>query len=111
MANLAQLVPHHLDAARSSTHGRSAELVVHDGVLRQSVVALVAGTALSEHASPPAATIQVLEGRITVTEGEASTSLDTGDLLPLTHERHAVLADEDAVFLLTTVTSVDRAEP
>ncbi|WP_425953496.1 cupin [Xylanimonas sp. McL0601] len=108
MANLGPLASAHLAAAHASVHGKSAELLVHDGNLRQSVVALVAGTALNEHSSPPAGTLQVLQGRIRVTEGEAATELATGDLWPLTHARHAVVADEDSVFLLTAVTGVDR---
>jgi quercetin dioxygenase-like cupin family protein len=109
MANLVPLADAHLAAAHASPHGRSAELVVHDGELRQTVMALVAGAGLGEHASPPAASIQVLRGRIQVTEGDAVVGdLAAGELWTITHARHAVRADEDSVFLLTTVTSVDR---
>lgn len=55
MADLIALAAAQLDAARAAENGRSAKLIVHDGVLRQSVIALVAGTELGEHASPPAA--------------------------------------------------------
>lgn len=110
MANLGPLASAHLTAALASEHGRSAEVVVHDGHLRQSVVALRAGTKLSEHAAPPAATIQVLSGAIRITDDTGDVPLTTGDLWPITHARHAVVADEDAVFLLTTVTSVERAD-
>ncbi len=110
MANLGPLASAHLTAALAAEHGRSAEVVVHDGVLRQSVVALRAGTALSEHSAPPAATIQVLSGAIRVTEDGGELPLVAGDLWPITHARHAVVADEDSVFLLTTVTSVERAD-
>ena len=57
MADLTPMVERHLDAARSSDNGRSAELVAHDGVLRQTVVALRGGIRLSEHNSPPAASL------------------------------------------------------
>jgi quercetin dioxygenase-like cupin family protein len=95
-----------LDAARASTHGRSAQLVLHDGVLRQNVIALVAGSELPEHNSPPAASLQVLTGRVQVT-GVEEPEADAGTLVLLTHQRHAVLALEDSVFLLTTVTSLE----
>ncbi len=97
-----------LDAARASAHGRDAQLVVHDGVLRQTVLALTAGTELAEHNSPPAASLQVLAGRVRVT-GVDEEEVGAGHLIVLTHQRHAVLALEDSVFLLTTVTSVDAA--
>lgn len=107
MAKLPDLTEHHLAAARATEHGRSAELIAHDGVLRQSVIALAEGTRLAEHNSPKAATIQVLVGRVEVTGG-GDVVLDAGDLVVLTHERHAVTAHADSVFLLTTVTSVEN---
>lgn len=107
MTDLVTAARTHLDAARSSAHGRDAQLVVHDGVLRQTVIALVAGVELAEHNSPPAASLQVLEGRVRVTGVEQS-EVASGELVVLTHQRHAVLALEDTVFLLTTVTSLDE---
>lgn len=92
-----------LAAAKDDPHGRSAELVVHDGALRQTVIALVAGTELAEHNSPHAASMQVLVGRVRVT-GMNPGSVVAGQLVTLTHERHSVAAEEDSVFLLTTVT-------
>lgn len=106
MAHLPHLVEQHLAAARASEHGRSAELLLHDGVLRQTVIALVGGTELAEHNSPHAASIQVLLGRVQVT-GVATPALSAGELALLTHERHAVTALEDSAFLLTTVTGVE----
>ena len=106
MANLSLLAPSHLDAARASDHGRSAELLLHDGPLRQSLIALVSGTELAEHNSPHAASLQVLVGRLRVT-GVESPALVAGEIALLTHLRHAVLAEEDSVFLLTTVTGVE----
>lgn len=97
-----------LDIAVASEHGRAAELAVHDGPLRQTVIALTEGTRLAEHNAPPAASLQVLVGRVRVEQGDApATDIVAGHLLELTHERHAVLALEDSAFLLTTVTSVD----
>lgn len=96
-------VARRLAAAKGDPHGRSAELVVHDGALRQTVIALVAGTELAEHNSPHAASMQVLVGRVRVTGMEPG-SVIAGQLVALTHERHSVLAEEDSVFLLTTVT-------
>ena len=108
MANLSLLTQSHLDAARASDNGRSAELLLHDGPLRQTVIALVAGVELAEHNSPSAASLQVLVGRLRVTGVEAD-ALVEGEIALLTHQRHAVLAEEDSVFLLTTVTGVEQA--
>ncbi|MCC2333128.1 cupin [Cellulomonas wangsupingiae] len=96
-----------LAAARTDPHGRSAQLVVHDGELRQTVLALVAGARLGEHSSPPAASLQALSGRVRVEVGdEVQQEVAAGELWELTHERHAVVALEDSVVLLTTVTGV-----
>lgn len=106
MPDLPALTTAHLERARGAENGRSAELVIHDGALRQSVIALVAGTALGEHNSPHAASLQVLQGAVQVT-GEQAVDVTAGELHLLTHTRHAVRALEDSVFLLTTVTSQD----
>ena len=105
MSHLTDLARYHLDAAHASPHGRSAELLLHDGVLRQSIIALTAGSSLGEHNSPDAASIQVLVGHVRVTGNEQS-EVGAGELAVLTHHRHAVAADQDSVFLLTTVTSL-----
>jgi quercetin dioxygenase-like cupin family protein len=107
MTNIDLLTETHLSLARAAENGRSAEIVVRDGPLRQSILALVAGVELGEHNSPPAASILVLHGRVRVTALEGDEELDAGQLRVLTHHRHAVLARTDAAFLLTTVTSID----
>jgi quercetin dioxygenase-like cupin family protein len=103
MVRLADVAAAHLQSASSSPHGRSAELLLHDGALRQTVIALRAGTELAEHNSPHAASLQVLVGRVRVT-GLESSEVAAGELALLTHARHAVLALESSAFLLTVVT-------
>ena len=93
-----------IDHAREAPNGRHAELLIHDGPLRQTVIALAEGSILPEHNSPPAASIQVMRGSLRVT-GQDPVVLQAGQLDELTHFRHAVEALEDTVFLLTTVTS------
>jgi hypothetical protein len=39
--------------------------------------------------------------------GQDAAEIDEGRLDVLTHDRHSVLALEDSVFLLTTVTSIE----
>lgn len=98
-----------LNEAKASDNGRKAKLMVSDGPLRQTVIGLTKGTTLQEHNSPPAASIFVLKGQITVTAQDEDT-YEEGDLAALTHYRHSVTAVEDSVFLLTTVTSVPGQE-
>lgn len=107
MTDLVTSAQEHLEAARRSAHGRDAQLVLHDGVLRQTVIALTEGTELAEHNSPHAASLQVLIGRVRVT-GIEEAEVAAGHLVLLTHRRHAVLALEDSAFLLTTVTSLEE---
>lgn len=52
MANLSVLAQSHLDTARASDRGRSAELLLHDEPLRQTLIALVSGPELAENNSP-----------------------------------------------------------
>ena len=103
MQDLAALADEHLAKARTDAHGRSAHVVIHDGVLRQSVIALVSGTTLDEHNAPPAASLQVLRGRVALTAGGRSQELSAGELQMIPKERHGLSALEDAVVLLTAV--------
>ena len=101
--SLTALARHHLEAARTSSSGRSAHTLYggHEHVLRQTLVALRAGSNLEEHASPGEATLQVLHGRITLVAGENRWNGSPGDLLFVPDSRHAVEGVEDSVVLLT----------
>ena len=55
-----QLAQEQIDLAHQDPHGRSAQIVVHDGPLRQTVIALRTGTrpvAQAGSASAPATTV------------------------------------------------------
>ena len=113
MADLEERAAAHLRTAREDPRGRSAELLLHDGRLRQTIIALRADTELGEHNSPHAASLQCLVGRVQVT-GVDEPEVVAGELVLLTHDRHSVHAHEDSVFLLTTVTGLveeDMAGP
>ncbi|MFH8795535.1 cupin [Streptomyces sp. NPDC017941] len=104
--DLNALVEEHLHGAHADDHGRSARLVVHDGALRQSVIALTSGSALDEHVTPPAASLQVLRGKVRVTTVDGGDHLlAAGELWAVPKERHGLLAVEDSVVLLTAVTA------
>jgi quercetin dioxygenase-like cupin family protein len=106
--HLNEIALQHLNEARHNEHGRSAEQLLHQKVLRQTLMALKEGAELAEHNAPYAGSLQVLHGRIRVRSVE-TVVLEAGHLHPVPQERHSVEALEDAVFLLTTVTGVESA--
>lgn len=103
--SLTRLADEQLEAARSARAGRSAHTVHggHDHMLRQTIIALTAGTELAEHNSPGQATLQVLRGNVRVTAGDDTWSGGPGDLLIIPPDRHGLHADSDAVVLLTVL--------
>ncbi|MBD0743863.1 cupin [Streptomyces sp. CBMA152] len=106
MQDLAALAGEHLTKARLASHGRSAHLIVHDGALRQSVIALTSGSALDEHSAPLASSLQVLSGHVRLTSNSGNKELRAGQLCEIPKERHGLLALEDSAVLLTAVTAV-----
>jgi quercetin dioxygenase-like cupin family protein len=91
------------ERAAAASSGRSAETVYggHEHALRQTVLALTAGSSLDEHQSPGEATIQVLRGRVRLTAGQVAWEGRAGDLLVVPEAWHALHAVEDSAVLLT----------
>ncbi|PXY22176.1 cupin domain-containing protein [Prauserella muralis] len=94
-----------LKRAACAPHGRSAETVYggHEHMLRQTVLALTAGSSLAEHDSPGEATLFVLRGRIRLHAGDIDWDGLHGDLIAIPPERHSLDALEDSVVVLTVV--------
>ncbi len=99
--------------AAATPAGRSAETVYggHEHTLRQTVLALTAGTSLAEHETPGEATVQVLSGRIRLTTGDTAWEGRSGDLLVVPGARHAVHAVEDSAILLTVSKAIHASHP
>jgi len=101
--SLTALVRQQLDLAQNSSSGRSAHTVYggHEHVLRQTLIALVAGQKLDDHENPGEATVHVLHGHVVLKTGDTSWHGSAGDLLIVPDSRHSLEATEAAAVLLT----------
>lgn len=101
--SLDALAREHLDRAAGSSSGRSATTVHggHEHVLRQTLVAMRAGTTMAEHENPGEGTLIVLRGRVRLDTAGTSWEGRSGDLLVLPNARHGLEALEDSALVLT----------
>lgn len=81
--------------------GRAARTVLHEPGLRATLIALRAGHELADHEAPPAASLYVVSGDVRLVSPTATLTLTAGQLAAIPHERHSLVADVDAVVLLT----------
>lgn len=105
MTDLASLADELLAAARGHAAGRTARSVRggQDTRLHHTVLALTSGSSLAEHENPGEATLQVLRGRVRLEAGDGAWELSSGELAEIPPRRHALVALDDSVVLLTTV--------
>ena len=90
------------EAAAQSAHRAARTLTGGSGhALRQTAIALIEGSSLSEHENPGEATLQVLVGRVRLSWSDQAVDLGTGGYVAIPQERHGLLALTDAVVLLT----------
>ena len=94
-----------LQEATEHPKGLRTRPVVRGPLLHSVLFALREGCQLPEHDAPPAATLQVLAGRVVLVAGEERWTLAAGALLPIPPVRHHVDALTDAVCLLTIARS------
>lgn len=101
--SLTALVRQQLSLAQNASSGRSASTVYggHEHVLRQTMIAMMAGQMLNEHENPGEATVHVLHGRVQLAAGDTSWEGSPGDLLVVPDTTHSLEALETAVVLLT----------
>ena len=94
-----------LQRAAGAAGGRAAQTVVggHEKVLRQTVIAMVSGTAMTEHASPGEASVYVMRGRVALAAGDQSWEGRNGDLIIIPDASHSMQALQDSAVLLTVV--------
>jgi quercetin dioxygenase-like cupin family protein len=106
--SLTALAREHLEAARTVSSGRSAHTVYggHEHSLRQTLIALTAGTQLDNHESHGESTLQVLHGRVRLTNAQTHWDGSAGDHIVVPQSRHGLQALEDAAVLLTVANVV-----
>jgi quercetin dioxygenase-like cupin family protein len=92
-----------LERAAGAAGGRAAQTVVggHEKVLRQTVIAMVSGTAMAEHANPGEASVYVVRGRVVLAAGDQSWEGRDGDLIMVPDASHSLRAVQDSAVLLT----------
>lgn len=102
-SSLTALARELLAAAQSKSSGRTARTVYggHEKVLRQTMVALTAGSSLDDHDNPGEATLHVITGKLVLHAGDVSWEGSPGDLLVVPQARHRVDALDDTTFVLT----------
>ncbi|WP_137146853.1 cupin domain-containing protein [Mycolicibacterium sp. CR10] len=105
--SLTALSREHLAGAERASSGRSSHTVYggHEHVLRQTVIALMAGQKLDEHENPGEATVHVLHGRVRLIAGDDSWEGSAGDLIIVPDARHSLEAVEGSTILLTVAKS------
>jgi quercetin dioxygenase-like cupin family protein len=106
--SLTALARQHMETARGARSGRSAHTVYggHEHSLRQTLLALTAGSSLDDHESPGEATLQVLQGRVRLTDSKNGWEGSAGDHIVIPRTRHGLHAIQDSVILLTVVKDV-----
>lgn len=92
-----------LSEARTASAGRSAVTVFgsSDNHLHQTLLALRAGSQLSEHENPGEATVHLLDGVIELHSDAGVQTMAAGELAPVPAGRHSVTAVDDSLLLLT----------
>lgn len=90
-----------LDEARAQHSHRAARTLASSTSLRATVIALLSGASLADHDSPPAATLQVLTGRVRLHTADREWTLEAGELVPIPPQRHGLDALADSAVLLT----------
>ena len=95
-----------LERARTDLQRKASQSVIHGDLQRAVLMAILAGGGLAEHASPPAATLHVLRGRVRLYAGtEHEWFVSAGEVVAIPPERHAVDSLDDSLFLLTVALS------
>lgn len=89
------------EARESRSAARAARTIIARHGLRATLIALRSGHQLAQHDSPGAATILVVEGCVLLRAPTHEWRLSAHDVIAVPPQRHSLLAETDAVVLLT----------
>src|SRR5690554_270869 len=94
IVDLESVVSEQLALALEQPAGRSAVTLLggRDHDLRQTLIAIAAGSRLHEHDSPSEASLQVLRGDVAFTIGDREHVMRTGDYMVIPPDRHDLTA-------------------
>lgn len=94
-----------LGRARAASSGRAARTIFGGSghLLRQTVMAILAGQQLTVHNNPGDATLQVLRGEVSLAGQTRLTTASAGGFVVIPDERHSLTALDDSVVVLTVV--------
>lgn len=90
-----------LAQAREHHARRAAKTLLSGTSMRATAIGLAEGAELSEHDSPPAATLQVLTGKVRLHTEDHEWLLGEGEVVAIPPQRHGLQAVIDSVVLLT----------
>jgi hypothetical protein avisC_01152 len=98
------------DALPISKEATTSRVVVNNDVLRTVIFTFDAGQLLTEHASPRAVVVTLLEGEMDFSIGERTERMTAGDVIYLAPgDRHALTAVTECRMQLVMV-DVDKVE-
>ncbi|HWO72779.1 MAG TPA: cupin domain-containing protein [Dehalococcoidia bacterium] len=91
-----------LEAAAAAGVGHAAKTLVKEGPLRVVILGMKQGARLREHRAEGPASIHVLSGEVTVTNGGGETHVRSGNALVFGADiAHSLEAKQDSAILLT----------
>ncbi|MBB4905592.1 cupin domain-containing protein [Actinophytocola algeriensis] len=90
-----------LEEAKRHATRRAARTLVTGLAQRATLIAMLETVDLAEHDAPPAATLQVVTGRVRLHTRDRDWVLEAGQLAAVPRQRHGLTAITDAVVLLT----------
>lgn len=100
-ADLAALSARLLAEAAESSARRASRTLISGAAQRATLMGLLAGAELAEHASPPAASLQVLRGEVVLRTADREFEVRADELIAVPPQRHSLRAIVDSAILLT----------
>jgi len=109
--HLAMIADYLLPLAAENPQGRASQRVDLDHEqLRMTAIGFTAGAVLPDHRNPGEAVLQVLRGRIRLSDASRTIEVEAGTVARIPDAVHRVEALEPSVILLTAISLPGRHE-